>query len=71
MICEKCGGKLLVNNTYRTTGGKTQRLECVDCLTVHTAVTVVVNSDPDRGEGAAALAKRINKGEKPWTSSAS
>ena len=63
MNCKSCGGKLKVKNSYRTPNGKTQRLECECCYCVHTAAVLLINSDPERGEGAAALAKRITNGE--------
>lgn len=63
MNCKVCSGKLKVCNTYVTPDSKTQRLECVDCLIVHTGVILIVNVDPGRGQGAAALARRIKAGE--------
>lgn len=69
MRCIKCDGKLEVKNTYSVDQVKTQKLECVDCFCVHTSVVVLVNVDPERGEGAAALVKRIRAGERPWQDS--
>lgn len=67
MNCE-CGGTLKVTQTYRTPCGKAQRLECLGCLTVYTAAVILVNRNPDRGEGAAALARRLREGEEiQWT----
>lgn len=67
MNCEKCKAKLEVSHTYSAPGGKTQRLECPECLTVHTAITVLVNNDPDKGEGAAALAKKMEREGAKWS----
>ena len=70
MICQtpKCSGILIVCNTYTTGSGKTQRLECPVCLTVYTAIVVLVNSNPAHGQGAAALAKQLANGKEfKWT----
>jgi uncharacterized Zn finger protein len=67
MECERCEGKLKVTHSYRTPEGRTQRLECPECLLVHTAAVVLVNVDPKRGEGALALSKKLAAGgEIPW-----
>lgn len=72
MICRECGEKIRVRQTYATPTGKTQRLECEGCHMTFTGVLLIVNQDPDRGEGAAALARRICAGEEaPWIPSAS
>jgi len=74
VICKCCSGKLKVKHSYGTPSGKSQRLECEDCFVVHTAVVAIVNVDPERGQGAHALAKRLAAGEEingPWTSIAS
>lgn len=63
MRCKRCDGKLKVTHTYSTPRGRCQRAECPDCLTTHTLLAVVVNVDPDRGEGAQALSKRLEAGE--------
>lgn len=61
MICPKCHqADLLVTHTYSSGGalGKFQRLACPQCKTVATAQTLLVNTNPKKGHGAAALAKK-------------
>lgn len=62
MICPKCGNQMEITHTF-TAGehAKTQRLECKKCNMVGTAQTILVNVNPDRGEGAKALADKLRK----------
>ena len=60
MNCPSCKhGVLKVTHSYATSGGQTQRRECENCLTVATSTVMLVNVDPVRGQGAKALAKRL------------
>lgn len=49
-----------VTHSYSIEQGRTHRRECESCHLVVTTQTVVVFVDPKYGEGAAALAKRLN-----------
>lgn len=62
MKCPKCKGDVKITHTY--IGGnqtKTQRAECQNlrCQSVLTLQTTVVAVNPTKGNGAAALAKRL------------
>ncbi len=57
-----CGGALRVTNTYATSGGKTQRLECNKCHTVRNAVTLVLPGESRHGQGAYVLAQKAKNG---------
>ena len=60
MKCPSCKrGTLKVTHSYATSGGQTQRRECENCLTVATSTVLLVNIDPSRGQGAKALATRL------------
>ncbi len=59
MKCAHCDSKLLVSHSYGTPRGRVQRLECEGCCRVYTAAVLLVNEEPRRGEGAAALAKKV------------
>lgn len=63
MECPRCGEKLKVSHTYKTPVARTQRSECPGCLTVTASVIFIVSVNPDEGEGARALASRLNRGE--------
>ena len=63
MNCPNCKEKLKVSHTYRTPAATTQRSECPGCLLVTTNVILMVNVNPDEGEGARALAAKLRKGE--------
>jgi hypothetical protein len=61
MICTwgDCGGKMKVTHTYGAgTSAKTQRLRCLKCKRVTTAVTMYSKAD-GYGKGAAAQAKKL------------
>lgn len=63
--CPKCKNKMRVTHTYSIgEKGRTQRLYCEKCHTVATAVALVVNIDPEYGQGAAKLAKKIRESNK-------
>lgn len=65
MKCPGCNERMFCTNSYRVPGGVTQRLECKTkgCRKVAAAVTqtVIVSVDPKKGEGAAALAKKLRR----------
>lgn len=63
MKCSKCGKNFQVTHTYATKGGKTQRLVCKGCGIVGTVVSIIVNTEPDREDGAYSLAKRLKNGK--------
>jgi hypothetical protein len=66
--CPKCGNSLDVTHSYRAgVGVGTQRQECSKCNCVLTAVTfvIVMNVDPDYGQGAAKIAKKLAKTKIP------
>ena len=67
MICYKCAGKLKVVNTYTGESGKTQRLRCLECGTVHVAVTTLEIAE--RGRGAVSRRPRSGmRGQSPSSS---
>lgn len=63
MKCPGCQQRMRCTNSYRVPGGRTQRMECLTkgCRKVVAAVTrtEIVAVDPGRGQGAAALAKKL------------
>ena len=63
MDCPKCKtGVMEVTNTYSCgERGMMQRLVCNQCSAVGTAQNSLINVDPKRGEGAFALAKKVNE----------
>lgn len=65
MKCPKCDHRMRCTNGYRVPGGSALRYECGQCQTVVTAHAIqkikIVAIDPEYGEGAAALAKRLRK----------
>jgi hypothetical protein len=62
MKCPKCGSlNVYVLDTYNVDDGSTQKRKCRDCGIAITTITAIVNVEPSRGEGAAALAKQIKK----------
>jgi len=67
MECPKCKtGVMEVTHTYNCgERGTMQRLVCNKCDTVGTAQNVLINIDPKRGEGAFAIAKKVNKKKTP------
>lgn len=60
MKCPKCDTKMDVINTYAVPGGNTQKWQCV-CRTVVVVanVAVILAVDPEHGQGAASMAKRL------------
>lgn len=71
MNCPRCGGILKVTHSYAIDGGRTQRRECVTCHLVVTTQTVMVYVDPGYGQGAAALARKLNGQKSSGSSSGS
>lgn len=68
MRCRKkgCGGDLRIRQVYEVGDhGRTQTAQCARCRTRVTVVQFVVYEDPERGEGAYAVAKRWASGEPP------
>lgn len=62
MRCPKCKSlNVYVRDTYTMDDAQTQKRICNDCGVVITTVTAIVNIDPPRGHGAAAMARRIKK----------
>ena len=58
MKCLKCQANIKVTNTYIIPEGSVHRCVCPDCDTVYTAETLISCTDPKRGEGAMAIAKK-------------
>lgn len=64
MNCPNCNARLKVVHTYNAgNAGRTQRLVCPACETVVTAALVILNENPSRFQGAAAMARRLAGGE--------
>lgn len=60
MRCLKCGHDMIVTHSYDAgPGGQTQRLECSGCSCIATARTLIMATDPEYGQGAAAVARRM------------
>lgn len=58
----KCGATFKVVQTYQAGGtAHTQRLQCPRCNTVGTVIAQLVYVDPERGQGAFALAETIKR----------
>jgi len=61
MNCVTCGGQLKISHSYRAGGtAKTQRGVCEACGRAFTIIAVV-QEETTQGNGAYALAKRIEK----------
>jgi hypothetical protein len=66
VICPKCSIKLRVSTVYAAgESSKTARAECARCDKVYTLVTFLVCEANERGQGAYALAKRLEKRARP------
>lgn len=64
MKCPNCESRLKVTNSYQAgNAGITQRLFCEECLTTVSAVTVLVQVNPNYGQGAKSLAHKIKNGK--------
>lgn len=63
MRCSECEGKLKVTNVYATPAAKLKRVECLCCGAVGTVMDVLINMNPDYGQGAHAIAQKILSGE--------
>lgn len=61
MNCPKCDGEIRISHTFSGKGFKSQRAVCEKCLSVLTLVTEVAAIDPGYGQGAEAVAKKLNK----------
>lgn len=63
MKCPECKHDgLMVTNTYSIGDcEKSQRTECPKCGAVTVLLTKLVSINPSRGQGAAAIAKRLNQ----------
>ena len=60
MECPRCNQPMRVTHSYsagRT--GRTQRQVCEACGKVVTVVARIAHEDPKRGQGAAAVAKKL------------
>lgn len=67
MNCENCGSKnTKVTHTFVVEGAsaRTQRMYCHNCGVDYAVVCFVVAKEPQHGEGAAALARKL-RGKKP------
>ena len=58
-----CGGNLKTTHSYDVPGkGGTGRARCTMCGVVFTVVRFLAREDPGHGEGAAAVARKIEDG---------
>lgn len=62
MICRRCNGPAQVDKTYKTKAGTTRRGWCPACEVTLTEVSLVVYVEPKRGEGAVAVARKLEQG---------
>jgi hypothetical protein len=59
-IAKGCDGQLKVTNTYSGgERGKAQRRQCEKCGLVVVTQTLILHVDPQHGQGAAAVARRM------------
>lgn len=64
MKCPKCGSRINATHTFSAgPQGSTRRSVCSKCRKTFTIVQAIVAEDPDSGEGAYALAKKMISGE--------
>lgn len=62
MECLKCAVRLRIRNVYLAgRAGKTQTAECPKCGRRYTLVTVMLCESDERGSGAYAKAKQLEK----------
>jgi len=60
MMCPKGCGRLSVTNSYKAgNSALTQRLTCRKCKLSLTSVTIITTENPDRGQGAICIAKKL------------
>ena len=63
MECPKCKGNLEITHVYGGgESGSYKRGQCTSCSAIVTIHQVIINTDPPRGQGAFALAKKSLKG---------
>jgi len=65
MMCpqDNCAGRLRFTHTYSTKNGRTSSGVCTKCRKKATMVQFIAKAEPAHGEGAAAIANKINSGE--------
>ena len=63
MECPKCKtGNLKITNVYSGSDrGRFKKAQCLSCLCTVTIQELIINVDPEHGEGAYALARRTEK----------
>jgi len=61
MSCPYCGRRISIRNTYVTDAGKTQRAVCEPCDVTYTLLTLLVCETKEEGDGAYALARRLER----------
>ena len=62
MICPQCKVKAVVEQTFAESAGTARRGTCPQCRRVLTEVAFVTSVNPNRGQGAAAMARKIREG---------